>query len=125
VSGLYVARSDAGRAVDRLAGQALIAPRPAQHVVELEHISWHGRSSREQTPKPRSACIPIVGLRPRAIDDNDRAKQSSDDTSLHNLVREATGMLWLGYESFVVTGEIRYGVLSPPTAAAGAVGPRG
>ena len=43
VSGLYVARSDAGRAVDRLAGQALIAPRPGQPVVELGHISWHGR----------------------------------------------------------------------------------
>ena len=47
VSGLYVARSDAGRAVDQLAGQlagqALIAPRPGQPVVELKHISWHGR----------------------------------------------------------------------------------
>jgi putative restriction endonuclease len=43
VSGRYVARSDAGRAVDRLAGQALIAPRPGQPVVELDHIGWHGR----------------------------------------------------------------------------------
>jgi putative restriction endonuclease len=43
VSGLYVARSDAGRAVDRLAGQTLIVPRPGQPVVELDHISWHGR----------------------------------------------------------------------------------
>ena len=43
VSGLYVARSHSGQAVDRLAGQALIAPRPGQPVVELEHISWHGR----------------------------------------------------------------------------------
>ena len=43
VSGLYVARSDSGRAVDQLAGQALIAPRPGQPVVELEHISWHSR----------------------------------------------------------------------------------
>jgi putative restriction endonuclease len=43
VSGLYVARSDAGRAVDRLAGQLLIVPRPGQPVVELDHISWHGR----------------------------------------------------------------------------------
>jgi putative restriction endonuclease len=43
VSGLYVARSDAGRAIDRLAGQALITPRPGQPIVELEHISWHGR----------------------------------------------------------------------------------
>jgi putative restriction endonuclease len=43
VSGLYVARSDAGRAIDRLVGQALIPPRPAQPAVELGHISWHGR----------------------------------------------------------------------------------
>ncbi len=43
VSGRYVARSDAGRAVDRLAGQALIAPRPGHPVVELDHIGWHGR----------------------------------------------------------------------------------
>jgi putative restriction endonuclease len=43
VSDLYVARSDAGRAVDRLAGQALIVPRPGRPVVELDHISWHGR----------------------------------------------------------------------------------
>ncbi len=41
VSALYVARSDADRAVDRLAGQALIAPRPGQPVVELDHVSWH------------------------------------------------------------------------------------
>jgi putative restriction endonuclease len=43
VSGLYVARGDAGRAVDQLAGQALIAPRPGQPVVELDHIGWHHR----------------------------------------------------------------------------------
>lgn len=43
VSSLYVARSDAGRAVDRLAGQALIAPGPGQPVVELDHIGWHHR----------------------------------------------------------------------------------
>jgi putative restriction endonuclease len=43
VSSLYVARSDAGRAVDRLAGQVLLAPRPGQPVVELDHISWHHR----------------------------------------------------------------------------------
>jgi putative restriction endonuclease len=42
VSGLYVARSDAGLAVDQLAGQTLIAPRPGQPAVELGHISWHG-----------------------------------------------------------------------------------
>jgi len=43
VSRLYVARSDAGQAVDRLAGRALIAPRPGQPVVELDHVSWHHR----------------------------------------------------------------------------------
>jgi putative restriction endonuclease len=43
VSGLYVARSEAGRGVGFLAGRALIAPMPGQPVVELEHISWHGR----------------------------------------------------------------------------------
>jgi putative restriction endonuclease len=43
VSSLYVARSDAGRAVDLLAGRALLAPRPSQPVVELDHIGWHHR----------------------------------------------------------------------------------
>jgi putative restriction endonuclease len=43
VSSLYVARSDAGRAVDRLAGRALLIPRPGQPVVELDHVSWHHR----------------------------------------------------------------------------------
>lgn len=43
VSGLYVARSEAGRAVDRLAGRALVAPRPGQPVVELDHVNWHHR----------------------------------------------------------------------------------
>jgi putative restriction endonuclease len=41
VSSLYVARSDAGRAVDSLAGRALLTPRPGQPVVELDHASWH------------------------------------------------------------------------------------
>ncbi len=44
VSSRYVARSDAGRrAVDDLSGQALLAPRPGQPVVELDYISWHHR----------------------------------------------------------------------------------
>jgi putative restriction endonuclease len=43
VSSLYVARSDAGRAVDDLSGQPLLAPRPGQPVVELVHVDWHHR----------------------------------------------------------------------------------
>lgn len=44
VSSLYVARSNAGRrAVDDLSGQPLLAPRPGQPVVELDHIDWHRR----------------------------------------------------------------------------------
>jgi putative restriction endonuclease len=42
VSSLYVARSDAGRrAVDDLSGQPLLAPRPGQPVVEVNHVDWH------------------------------------------------------------------------------------
>jgi len=43
VSSLYIARNEAGQAVDALAGRALIAPRPGQPVVELDHVSWHHR----------------------------------------------------------------------------------
>ena len=43
VSSLYVARSEAGRAVDDLSGQPLLAPRPGQPVVEVDHIDWHHR----------------------------------------------------------------------------------
>jgi putative restriction endonuclease len=44
VSSLYVARSDAGRrAVDDLSGQPLLAPRPGQPVVEVNHLDWHHR----------------------------------------------------------------------------------
>jgi putative restriction endonuclease len=44
VSSLYVARSDAGRrAVDDLSGQPLLAPRPGQAVVEVNHVDWHHR----------------------------------------------------------------------------------
>jgi putative restriction endonuclease len=41
VSHLYVARSDAGRAVDALAGQPLLASRPGQPSVDLVFIDWH------------------------------------------------------------------------------------
>ncbi len=41
VSPLYVARSDAGRAVDALAGQPLLASRPGQPVVDIAYITWH------------------------------------------------------------------------------------
>jgi len=41
VSGLYVARSDAGKAVDALAGQSLLAARPGQPAVDIAYVSWH------------------------------------------------------------------------------------
>jgi putative restriction endonuclease len=41
VSSLYVARSEAGRAIDNLAGRPLITPRPRQPVVDVIHIDWH------------------------------------------------------------------------------------
>jgi putative restriction endonuclease len=41
VSGLYVARSDAGKAVDALAGQPLLAARPGQPAVDIAYVSWH------------------------------------------------------------------------------------
>ena len=41
VSGLYVARNQAGQAVDALAGQPLREPRPRQPAVDIRHISWH------------------------------------------------------------------------------------
>jgi putative restriction endonuclease len=43
VSKLYVARSDAGRAVDALAGRTLTAPRPGRSSVNPAHIAWHDR----------------------------------------------------------------------------------
>jgi putative restriction endonuclease len=43
VSGLYVARNEAGRAVDALAGQPLRIPRPRQPTVDVMYISWHHR----------------------------------------------------------------------------------
>jgi len=41
VSKLYVARSEAGRAVDALADKPLQIPRPYQSTVDVIHISWH------------------------------------------------------------------------------------
>lgn len=41
VSGLYVARNEAGRAVDALAGQPPLIPRPRQPAVDVIYISWH------------------------------------------------------------------------------------
>jgi putative restriction endonuclease len=41
VSSLYVARNEAGLAVDALAGQPLLVPRPHQPTVDMIHISWH------------------------------------------------------------------------------------
>jgi putative restriction endonuclease len=41
VSKLYVARSEAGRAVDALADKPLQIPRPHQSTVDVIHISWH------------------------------------------------------------------------------------
>lgn len=55
VSSLYVARSEAGRAVDALAGQPLLIPRLRQPTVDIIHISWHHRQvfkGRRLQPKP-------------------------------------------------------------------------
>jgi putative restriction endonuclease len=41
VSRLYVARNEAGLAVDALAGQPLVVPRPHQPTADVIHISWH------------------------------------------------------------------------------------
>jgi putative restriction endonuclease len=43
VSSLYVARSEAGRAVDALADKPLLIPRPQQPTVDVVYISWHHR----------------------------------------------------------------------------------
>jgi putative restriction endonuclease len=54
VSGLYVARSDAGKAVDALAGQPLLAARPGQPTVDIAYVSWHNvqvfKGSHEPAP---------------------------------------------------------------------------
>jgi putative restriction endonuclease len=43
VSSLYVARNEAGQAVDSLAGKPLLTPRPLQSAVDVIYISWHHR----------------------------------------------------------------------------------
>ena len=55
VSGLYVARNEAGRAVDELAGKPLLIPRPYQPTVDVIHISWHhqqGLQRRHRNVEP-------------------------------------------------------------------------
>lgn len=42
-SALYVARNEAGQAVDALAGRPLLIPRPRQPTVDVVYISWHHR----------------------------------------------------------------------------------
>jgi putative restriction endonuclease len=43
VSSLYVARNEAGLAVDALAGKPLLTPRPHQSAVDVIYVSWHHR----------------------------------------------------------------------------------
>ena len=43
VSGLDVARNEAGRAVDELAGKPLLIPRPRQPKVDVIYIAWRSR----------------------------------------------------------------------------------
>ena len=50
VSGLYVARSAAGQAVDALAGQPLLAARPGQTAVDVVHVNWHTANAPPATP---------------------------------------------------------------------------
>jgi len=49
VSGLYVARNEAGRAVDELAGKSLLIPRPRQPKVDVIYIAWHNRQAFKGT----------------------------------------------------------------------------
>jgi putative restriction endonuclease len=50
VSDLYVARTDAGRSIEALAGRTLLAPRPVRSVVDIAFITWH----RHQVFKSKS-----------------------------------------------------------------------
>jgi putative restriction endonuclease len=43
MSSLYVARTEAGKAVDAPAGKPLLIPRPRQPTVDVGYISWHHR----------------------------------------------------------------------------------
>src|SRR5450755_1019801 len=55
VSDLYVARSDAGRAVDALAGQPLLASRPGQPAVDIVYVG------------PRAYCLHAHGIFRRSL----------------------------------------------------------
>jgi len=69
VSGLYVARNEAGRAVDELAGKPLLIPRPRQPKVDVIYIAWHSRQAPrgtklrtqtlEETPARSPARSPV------------------------------------------------------------------
>ncbi len=54
VSGLYVARSDAGKAVDALAGKPLLAARPGQPAVDIACVSWHNVQVFKGSHEPAS-----------------------------------------------------------------------
>jgi putative restriction endonuclease len=56
VSGLYVARNEAGRAVDALAGQPLLIPRPRQPTVDVMYISWHHQQVFKGAIQPLNAA---------------------------------------------------------------------
>ena len=43
VSPLYVARSDAGRALDDLADRPIPPPRPSSSIVDAHNVAWHDR----------------------------------------------------------------------------------
>jgi putative restriction endonuclease len=50
VSSLYVARNEAGQAVDALAGKPLLAPRPLQPPVDIVYVTWHRRQVFKGAP---------------------------------------------------------------------------
>ena len=57
VSTLYLARNEAGMAVDALAGKPLLIPRPHQPAVDIIHISWHRHQVFKGHPV-KAAVIP-------------------------------------------------------------------
>jgi hypothetical protein len=56
VSGLYVARNEAGQAVDAFAGQPLLIPRPRQPTVDVMYISWHHKQVFKGAIQPSNAA---------------------------------------------------------------------
>lgn len=56
VSDLYVARTDAGRSIEVLAGRPLSVPRPERMVVDVAFVAWHHRqvfkSGRAASARP-------------------------------------------------------------------------